>query len=251
MNSIIISITAIVTKSKISKKRIITSSICGAIYVILKIIVITKLKIKTSTIVEIFEQIICSQVIILIAFYPQNVKQMLKKTIIFFISTFIMGGINLALINIIGKNKLYITIISGIIGANLINYAYKNNKEKLKYKDFIVKIELKINGKIIKLNAFVDSGNHLRDPITNKSVVIIQNEKINIENILKNGLEKNIRIIPYKTIENKNGILFGFKPEYLKVKTENEEKTKDAIIAVSNSQISKKYDAIISYDLIK
>lgn len=238
LDLIILIITGIIRKIKMNKIRIIIASLLGSIYAVLKII--------KGIDFGVIEKVFIAVIMNIIAFYPQNVLNMLKTLAIFITVTFIIGGLNLALVESIGIKNINITILSGIMGSFLIRKIMKYNKEKLTSKDFIVNLEIKINNKIIKLKAFVDSGNQLKDPFTKESVVIIQKDKLDYEKII-NGGENRIRIIPYKSVGSDKSIMLGIKPDYIKI---NNVKKENVVLAFCDNKISKKYEALVSYDLI-
>lgn len=238
LDLIILIITGKIRKIKMNKIRIIIASLLGSIYAVLKII--------KGIDFGVIEKVLIAVIMNIIAFYPQNVLNMLKTLAIFITVTFIIGGLNLALVESLGIKNINITILSGIMGSFLIRKIMKYNKEKLTSKDFIVNLEIKINNKIIKLKAFVDSGNQLKDPFTKESVVIIQKDKLDYEKII-NGGENRIRIIPYKSVGSDKSIMLGIKPDYIKI---NNIKKENVVLAFCDNKISKNYEALVSYDLI-
>ena len=92
MNSIIIYATSLIVKSKVKIIRLILSATIGAIYSIA--LYITNMKIYTS----IFSKFVLSIIMMYVAFKPQKVKKLCKQTIIFYLTSFIFGGVALYLI---------------------------------------------------------------------------------------------------------------------------------------------------------
>ena len=131
-----------------------------------------------------------------------------------------------------------------------------------------------INGKKVNIHAIIDSGNLLKDPITNIPVVVVEHELLyevvpkeildNIENILGGDLEKipenikneymsKLKIIPFTSLGKQNGMLLGLKATELKVEEENNVKNVDkVIIGMYNKKLSKKdeYSALLGIDII-
>lgn len=76
----------------------------------------------------------------------------------------------------------------------------------------------------------------------------------NIDNIL-NGkflpnshINYNFKLIPYSSLGNENGLLIGFKPDYIKIYTDDDCFEKEAIIGIYQGILSGKsneYNAII------
>ena len=92
MNSIILYATAILLKIKPKLIRIIISSAVGSIYAIITYMV--QLPLYTSIIAK----IILAIVMVYISFNPQNIKKMWKQVLIFYLTSFVFGGVSLYLI---------------------------------------------------------------------------------------------------------------------------------------------------------
>lgn len=265
MNYIIMFGTGLIQKVKLKNTRIIISSVIGAVYAIIAYLEI--IPIYSNVIMK----ILLSAIMNYIAFNPQNIKKMLKSILLFYLISFATGGCALALLYLIapqsvtfkngmliGTYPIKVTIIAGAIGFLIIQYSFSINKRRIKNKDFICTLKIKICGKIIETNAFIDSGNKLKDPLTNKPVVIVEKRIVdNAIDINKNYLENNkggeikIRIIPFKSIGKQNGILMGIQAEYIEVKFEEEKSIiNDVIIGMYDKSINKNYSALVGIDLL-
>ena len=220
-------------------------------------------------------KVLLSIIMIYIAFNIQNIKKLLKTILLFYLSSFVMGGCALALLYIInpqninfengvliGTYPMKVTLISGVIGFLIIQIAFQINKRQMKKKDMICNLEISINKKKINLKAYVDTGNMLKEPLTNVPVIIVEKEKlnniinINIEEILGGDDKKltnlKFRIIPFKTIGKENGILVGIKPDFVKIKFEDNEKyIENVIIGMYDKKIGKEYQALIGLELLE
>ena len=124
--------------------------------------------------------------------------------------------------------------------------------------------------------AILDTGNMLKDPITNSPVIIVEKDKLkdifpniildNLSNIVGGDMPKELyenesmkyitkfRVIPFKTIGKENGLLLGFKVN--KVKIEIDETSKiinNVIVGIYDSKLSKKetYSALIGIDILE
>lgn len=279
MNYIILYATGTISKVKISYLRIFCSSLIGAIYAI------TEYAFKLNIYSNIIIKTILSVIIIYVAFNPQNIKKMCKQLIIFYVTTFTFGGIATYLIyvlkpqNIIIKNGMYVgtyvlkvIFIGAIIGTIILFIAFKQVKSKITKKDMICKIKIKINGKEKTLDAMVDTGNMLKEPITGTPVAVVERTSLydllpkeilnNTESIL-GGDFKNIpedikreyipklKIIPFASLGKQNGMLVGIKPEKIEIINEQTEENKNAIIGIYNKSLTKKgeYNALIGIEL--
>ena len=181
MNYIILLATGLILKIKIKHIRLIIGSLLGAIYTIIGYMGI--LEIYSSFILK----IILSIMIVYIAYYPQTLKKMCKELLFFYLTSFVFGGAAFALIYIVKpqdllmKNGLFLgtyplktVMLAAIVAFVVIIAAFKIIKSKMTKKDMIYKIEVKLNNKIIQTEALIDTGNMLKEPITNTPVVVIE-----------------------------------------------------------------------------
>ena len=281
MNYIILFTTGIILKQKIKHIRLILASLLGAIYSILAYAGV--LKVYSSFLLK----IILSVIIVYIAFNPQNVKKMWKDLLIFYLTSFVFGGAAFALIyivrpqDILMKNGLFLgtyplktVMLGAIVAFVIIITAFTMVKRKITKKDMFCEIEIKLNDKIIKTKAILDTGNMLKEPITNTPVVVVEHTLLyecmpkeilnHLENIIGGDFEEipdkirekyisKLKLIPFSSLGKQNGMLLGIKPEYLKVITEESEKiNENVIIGIYNKSLTKKgeYRALMGIELI-
>ena len=100
MNSIILYATSIILKIKPKIVKIMISSTIGSVYAI--ILYATNMKMYTS----IISKIILSIIMVYVAFNSQNVKKMWKQLLIFYLTSFVFGGVSLYLIYVIKPQNI-------------------------------------------------------------------------------------------------------------------------------------------------
>lgn len=281
MNSIILLATGLILKEKIKIIRLLLSSLLGAIYSVISYISI--LEIYSSMILK----IILSIVMIYIAFTPQNMKKMWKDLLIFYLTSFVFGGAAFALIyivkpqDILMKNGLFLgtyplkTIILGaIIAFIIIMVAFTVVKTKITKKDMFCEIEIGINGKKIETTAMLDTGNLLKEPITNTPVIVVEHTLLydcipkeilnhvdellggefnNIPKEIKEEYMTKLKFIPFSSLGKQNGMLLGMKAEYIQIKNEGKEpKRENVIIGIYNKSLTKRgeYRALMGIELL-
>ena len=280
MNSIILYATAIMLKIKPSIIRILISGAIGSLYAM--IIYVTQFKIYESIITK----IILSVIMVYIAFNPQNIKKLCKQILIFYLTSFIFGGVALYLIyfikpqNVLIKNGLFagkyvlkLILFGAIVAFVIIKLSIKIIKTKIQPKDMYCKVKLKINGKEIQTTAMIDTGNLVREPITNIPVIIVESSLMydilpkeiinNLENILGGNLNdipeeiRNIYIpklrwIPYKSLGKENGMLLGIKIDGMEVEKEEIHKVQNVIVGIYDKSLTKRgeYRALVGIDMI-
>lgn len=281
MNYIILCATGIVSKNKIRHLRLIMASLLGAIYSVVAYMKI--LEIYSNIVLK----ILLSVIIVYIAYNPQTVKKLWKTLVMFYLVSFVFGGVAFSLIyiikpqDIIMKNGLFLgtyplkTIILGaILAFAIIIIAVKIIRKKFTTKDMICEIEIMLNNKKINTKALIDTGNMLKEPITNTPVVVV--EKIllyecipkeilnNINQIIGGDLEKipqqiqsqyisKLKLIPFSSLGKQNGMLLGIKVQQIKIIKESEEITKENIIVgIYQQSLTKngEYQALMGMEFI-
>lgn len=281
MNCIILYATSIILKIKPKKIRIVLSSIIGAIYAI--ILYITQISIYTS----IISKIILSVIMVYVAFCPQSARKLWKQTAIFYLTSFVFGGVALYLIYFIkpqkvlmkngmfaGEYVLKVILLGAIVAFIVIRISLKIIKTKITPKDMYCNIKIKLNGKKIDTKAMIDTGNLVKEPITNTPVVIVESSLLyeilpkeilnNLENILAGDLSKipeeiqhgyiaKLRCIPFTSLGKQNGMLVGIKADEIEVENEDEKKKiNNVIIGIYDKSLTKRgeYRALVGIDII-
>ena len=281
MNYIILLSTGLILKLKMKHNRLILASLLGAVYSIIAYMEV--LEVYSSIILK----IILSVLIVYIAFNPQKVKQLWKDILLFYLTSFVFGGAAFALIyvvkpqDILMKNGLFLgtyplknVMLGAMIAFLIIITAFTVVKNKISKKDMFCKIEIRLNGENIKSNTMIDTGNMLKEPITNTPVIVVEHTLLyqcmpkeilnNLENIIGGDLEKipykireeyilKLKLIPFSSLGKQNGMLIGIKPEYVKIITEEQEEIREnVIVGIYNKSLTKKgeYRALMGIELL-
>ena len=281
MNYIIIFATGIILKVKLKQLRIVLGSFIGAIYTI--IAYVSNLRIYSNFILK----FILSIIIVYVSFNPQTQKQLWKSLLIFYLTSLVFGGAAFAIIYVVrpqeilrnnqlifGTTSMKIILFSAIVAFIVIILAFKIVKNKISKKDMFCDIEVKINEEIIKTKAMLDTGNLLKEPITNKPVIVIEHTLLydcipkqilnNIEKILggdfsdvpeqmKQEYISKLKFIPFSSLGKQNGMLIGINAKYVKIKSEGNESIKEnVIVGIYNKSLTKRgeYRALIGIELI-
>ena len=274
MNYIILFATETILKSQFKIIRTFLSSLIGSVYAVLTYV--TDMEIYSSILLKIILSMS-------IAFNSKNLKSFFKQLIIFYLTSFTFGGVAFAFVyfvnpqNILFEKGVLITtypikiiLVAGIIGFLIITTAFKNIKGKLRKKDMFCNIKIIINSKSVYVKAIIDTGNFLKEPITQTPVVVVQKNVLkgvipsyileNIEDII-NGKSVNlyeyiskIRIIPFTSLGKENGVLLGIKAD--KILVEAEDKYIDinnVIIGIYDGILekNKRYMALLGLELLE
>jgi len=197
MNYIILYATGTILKEPIKIIRTSISSVLGSVYAIISYMSI--LEIYSNIVLK----IILSIAMVYIAFNSRVLKSFFKQLIIFYLTSFTFGGVAFALIYfvspedilmqngvLIGTYPIKIVLISGIMGFIIITTSFKSIKGRLTQKDMYCNIKININSKDTYINAIIDTGNFLREPITKMPVIVV--EKSALLNIIPDYILNNL-----------------------------------------------------------
>ncbi|MCI8310248.1 MAG: hypothetical protein HFJ45_08880 [Clostridia bacterium] len=115
-------------------------------------------------------------------------------------------------------------------------------------------------------------GNLLKEPISGLDVIIVEKSSLkelisedilkNLKNIINgkwltsncdNVYDYKFNIIPFKSLGNENGILLGFKPDYIKIYDEEIHLKNDVIVGIYDGKLSKVnlYTSLIGLNILK
>lgn len=276
LNYIIILSTAIISKSKIKLTSKMLSSTIGGIFSILNYLM------NINSLENMILKIIISILMMLIAFNEYKIKKLIKQLLFFYLVSFTFGGIAFMLLffikpqniimksnHLVGTYPIKITILAGILGFVVIFLIEKIIKDRLNKKSMICDLEIFYDGKIRKIKTMIDTGNLLKEPISKNDVIIVEKESLegivskdileNIKYILKGKWiqEKNIysykiKLIPFSSLGNDNGLLLGFKPDYVKIYSDDEITRNDVLIGIYDGKLSKanQYNSLIGLDIL-
>lgn len=227
---------------------------------------------QSNFFVECLVRFTFSVLIIIVAFGIKKIKPLFKQILVFYCVTFIYGGIMFALWYILKPNGMVIN--NGIVYLNispliliglsifayivmtLFSKVYKTSAQLVTQE-----IDILYGNKKITVTAMVDSGNFLKDSITDSEIIIVQKDvgeylfgEINVLNNInfysENKKINNFRIIPFKTVSG-NGIMPAFKCDKVIIKKKDGVVFKNHIlIGVIDRKISDDYSAIVSPSFI-
>lgn len=238
---------------------------------------------------NIFAVIAILMISIMVCFKPKTIKEFITLIFLTNISAFFIGGLSIAL--------FYFTNISDLLG-NMLKFNINNFSFKLLifsvcstyiviklsiswYKRVIIKKQTFYNIKIyfenesVELNALVDTGNSLHEPISNTPVIVAEffaikeflpdNIKVIYYEKNENDLSKmmecisdkkmvgRMRLIPFSSIGKQNGMLIGFKADKVEILGEKDIILENVIIAIYNFKLSSDgfYNALLNPEIFK
>lgn len=213
-------------------RRIIIASIFGSISLI-------SLFIKISYINLCFLKLLMAISMCLISFGYKNIKYTFYNVLYLFMLSFILGGF-IYYLNLEYSNK-YIILLLGPFILYLFIKSLKGLKEIKNY-HYKVSIEFK-NGFLINLIGFLDTGNKLIDPVTNKPVIIINKKKIKGSVNIRSPM-----YVPYYSL-NYKGILECIKPKKILI---DDIEIKGYLIGLSDESFKLNgIDCLLNYKILE
>jgi stage II sporulation protein GA (sporulation sigma-E factor processing peptidase) len=234
-------------------------------------------------------KILFSILIVTIAYTPAYFHLLLKLIGIFYIVSFIFGGAAFGFfyfvngldltrngVSFIRDFPLKILVISAIAAYFTVRFSWDYIQHRIRRERLILRVEMTFDKKQLCLDALVDTGNSLRDPITNVPVIITEYEILrellpdDIQKIFEQCGENDLnaiaeimtiskwaarfRIIPYKSLGRENGMLVGFKPDIVTIYDSSKKiQLSNIVIAIYRKKLSKdgEYSALIYPEMLK
>lgn len=192
--------------------RILLGALLGSLSIFFLFIKITSLQLFLL-------KLIISILMVIIAFNYCDLKYTLRNLLYLYMASIVLGGF-LYFLNIefsyknnglvFYHNGLSINFVFLIIFSPIILYIYIRQGIKLKnnYSNYY-QVDICLNGKIIKCNGYLDTGNNLVDPIKKRPIILVNKNKIKIN--------KNYILVPYQSSSN-HSVLKCIKVDYINIK---------------------------------
>lgn len=204
-----------ILKRKTKIKRLLLSSLCGAFSIFLLLIPLNNFNLFIY-------KLIIGVFMILIAFGFRSWRYFLKNmSYLYMVSTIFAGAVYFINTSfsyefkglVASKNGLNVNLYLIILIMPLFLYLYIKQSRELKNNyNYYYDVELFLYGEKFNLIGFLDTGNKLKDPITNKAIVLVNRE------IIKSAIHnRSPMYVPIKTV-NKNSLIKCYKPSQFLIK---------------------------------
>lgn len=277
MNYIILFSTALISKSKINFLKIGIASFIAGLYSILNYVW------KLENVESFLVKVLISMMMILIGFESRKIKTIFRQLILFYLVSFTFGGISFMLLFLISPTQIVfengllvgtypvkMTIMGGVLGVVVIAIVSYIIKDRMKTKSMVCDLEIFYKGNYQKIKTMIDTGNLLKEPISQTDVIIVEKNSLrrllpddildHLENIIQGkwlGSREDVytykfKVIPFSSLGNENGLLIGFKPDYIKILDEEEWIRDDVMIGIYNGKLCKSnlYTSLIGLDIL-
>lgn len=285
MNYLILWVTAKFSRTRTSSLRLFLGALIGAAYVV-ALILSPGVKVYYTALAK----VILSALIVAASFPIDKLKSFIKIMAIFYISTYIFAGAAFSFLYFNQKggfvkngvfyvywqsSKWTFMIFSVLIVGIIVRIFWEEIQSKFIRDKLIIPLKIAFESKFADMAALIDTGNSLHDPLTNMPVIIVEFMALKdilpleIKNIFENSKEDDLntitsivsnshwlsrfRLIPFNSLGKENGMLIGFKPDYIELGEKDQKKGVDnVIVGIYNRSLSKndKYKALLSPEIV-
>ncbi|WP_158220085.1 sigma-E processing peptidase SpoIIGA [Tissierella sp. P1] len=269
INYAILQSTKIITRTKTTKGRIFITSTITALYPFALFFP------SLSFLANFYMKIVISFIIVKLAYNSKSLVLYIKQLSAFYVISFIFAGASIGFYyftnnyyNVLfkpdylgGRFPIKYIILGVVLGGIMIKNMVHYYQEKLSKEKELLSVTVHLNNEKSSFTALTDTGNSLIEPLSKLPVFVVEYEVINnlLPKFIRETFEENkeddftvvekmmealkeeitIRIIPFKSVGSKNGILIGFKPDYITISNGDFIATHDdLLIGVFNGRLS-------------
>ena len=253
-----------------TRRSLFFGALCGAIYAVLILLPFGEY------LAGILGKAACSVLMVEAAFHPRNFKALGKALAYCYGVAFAMGGSVIAAMYLFGErfiqtlNGIAMVLVDfkliwlsfGLLAALvLVGVLQRPLRHDLLAAPWVVTVEVGFDGRQASIQALMDTGNSLADPVSHLPVVLVEYGEIRamlppaVEALYRQkdtpaidelilaaqgtALERRMRVIPYHSVGREKGMLLGFRPDWIVVRDHGEVYEQgEAIIAVHNKLLS-------------
>ncbi|NLB87735.1 MAG: sigma-E processing peptidase SpoIIGA [Syntrophomonadaceae bacterium] len=225
-------------------------------------------------------KIIFSVLLVIFALWPPNWSYFKKALLYFYGISFLVAGATIASSFFFNSDQYafsfsYIWLLGGIFCALLIGiYGEKYISKRIIPSLLRFRVHLKFAGSSCEGEGFLDTGNGLRDPLTNKPVLVAEynlirtclpddikrvmdnpaSEEEMLEQLTRCSWATRLRLIPFSSIGKRNGLLIGIRAdEVTLINGNNSIFHKNIIVGIYLDKISNEgsYQMLIPSEIIQ
>lgn len=177
----------------------------------------------------------------------KNMREFAKAYIMLYIGGFLLGGVLGALQQYVRTGSLFFAIAIG--GYHIVSKLWDFIASVQRINQYRCKVDLYLGENQCQVTGIIDTGNGLRDPISNQPVNIL--DKAVARQFLGNVKMSQVRYIPYHSIGKKEGVLLALKIDKMCVHKSDAYWIKEPLIGVSEEMISAEgeYQMILNPNL--
>lgn len=259
VNYFILRLTAKLDKTHYLRYRIILGSFMGGIFSLYIFLP------KQHPVLEVIFRIVTASVITLIAFGFKNTRAFLRRVFIMLITTFVYAGIVMGIWLLFRTNKIVInnSVVYFDISAIQLIIVFTITYIVITFAEFIFrrntvsaascKLNINIEGRILKLTAIFDTGNSVTDLFTEADTVIV--DKTIFENtfnmaVLCSQFSSRYRVIPCSTVAGEK-LLEGLRGDSMEIEYNGKKYSFEKPLVLASSQpLKEDFNAILNSDIL-
>ena len=287
INYLILLVTAKFSKNRSSTLRLLLGAMLGAAYLVIMIL-LPDMKVYTT----VLSKLLLSVAMVAVTFHFTKLTLFFKALAMFYAATFLFAGAGFALMFFnrewgIMRNGVLMTpmallntkwselLMAFVVTLIILRIVWDVIQKKFLREKLLVQMIISFDKKSIQLFALVDTGNSLHDPLTNMPVVVVEYSAVkellplDIRGIFEKNSDNDLnmitatiscsdwfsrfRLIPFTSLGKENGMLIGFRPDYIEIGTEDEKKgVQEVIVGIYNRALSRneQYKALMNPELM-
>lgn len=190
-------------------------------------------------------KLVFSLFVVALTYNIRGVRLYIKTVLVFYLVTFCLGGSVMALFYFTGlgarlgavvKNGIFyihipwqILLFAVLLSYEIIRWGWGALQSRLSRENMYRKIGICWNGEEVWIDALLDTGNSLSEPLSGAPVIVAEYEKLqpilppalkgiceSPEDAIEIADEKirgRIRMIPFSSLGKEHGMLLGFRPD--------------------------------------
>lgn len=248
---------------------------------------------QTVFLTSFFAKVLCSIAMVLAAFAPLRLGLFCRSLASLYIVSFAMGGAVLAAMYMMDDPPQVIQVINGVavyqegyalgwlaagIGAAvMVGYGgYVTMRNSWIRHNLIKTLTIHFGQGAVNVEALLDTGNHLYDPVSKNPVILVEAKTIAqllppaLQKTVLNGLDDlnladltaglneewaaRLKVIPFSSVGRSQGLLLGFRPDLIEIQDRRQTiRRDDAVIGLINRALTKngRYQALLHPELFR
>jgi len=240
---------------------------------------------------DFWTKILFSVLMFAIAFFPLGFKRFITTLAVFYIVSFSLGGLFIGVLYFFRTSSYYspLSDFSRLVAAYFIpglvitvvlyllfaRFAGRILQKRLEQDIFLVPLRVLFNEAKVEVEALIDTGNRLQDPLTRIPVVVVEYNALKhlFPSEVRTAFEcsadpdlmlilsslsdthwcTRFRVIPFTSLGQANGLLIGFRPDRLEVLNGSRSvRTGNVIVGVYTQELSPEgaYRALLHPDIL-
>ena len=201
-----------------------------------------------------------SLLLCVLAYGYESPGRLLRRVLVFYLVSFLFAGLMLLLFPA-GEGIFYADLSTGVLlaaaaGGYALLTLLRGTPVLQEKKPPQVQLTLTLYGKAVPLTALMDTGNRLRDPVSNDRVLVVERRAVadafppglsgilslfgvsdaaqTLQYLAAAGYRTGFRLIPYSALGTAKGLLLAMRPERLEL---DGQEIRDTLLALTDTAL--------------